>query len=92
MNHIFNVISKKSLSNSESQLVSPILSLDFPGGSVVNNSSANAGGSGLIPGSGRSLGEGNGNPLRVEPGKSHGQRSLEGCSPWGHNRVRHNSN
>ena len=24
------------------------------------------------------------------PGKSHGQRSLEGHSPWGHNRVRHN--
>ena len=22
------------------------------------------------------------------PGKSHGQRSLKGCSPWGH-RVRH---
>ena len=24
------------------------------------------------------------------PGKSHGQRSLAGCSPWGHKRVRHN--
>ena len=23
------------------------------------------------------------------PGKSHGQRSLEGHSPWGHKRVRH---
>ena len=23
------------------------------------------------------------------PGKSHGQRSLAGCSPWGHKRVRH---
>ena len=23
------------------------------------------------------------------PGKSHGQRSLEGCSPLGHRRVRH---
>ena len=23
------------------------------------------------------------------PGKSHGQRSLEGCSPWSHKRVRH---
>ena len=22
------------------------------------------------------------------PGESHGQRSLEGCSPWGHKRVR----
>ena len=26
-------------------------------------------------------GEGNGNPLL--PGKSHGQRRLVGCSPWG---------
>ena len=23
------------------------------------------------------------------PGKSHGQRSLEGCSPWGHKRIGH---
>ena len=23
------------------------------------------------------------------PGKSHGQRSLVGCSPWGRQRVRH---
>ena len=32
--------------------------------------------------------EGNGNPLQPTPvslrGKSHGQRSLVGCSPWGH--------
>ena len=29
-------------------------------------------------------GEGNGNPLQYSvPGKSHGQRSLVGCSPWG---------
>ena len=39
----------------------------FPGGSVVKNLSANAGDvrdMGLIPGLGRSLGEGNGNPLQ----------------------------
>ena len=24
------------------------------------------------------------------PEKSHGQRSLAGCSPWGHKRIRHN--
>ena len=34
----------------------------FPGGSVVKNPPANAGDNGLIPGSGRSLGEGNGKP------------------------------
>ena len=36
----------------------------FPGGSEVKNPSANAGDLGLIPGSGRSLGEGNGNLLQ----------------------------
>ena len=35
----------------------------FPGGSVVMNHPANAREEGLIPGSGRSPGEGNGNPL-----------------------------
>ena len=31
-----------------------------------------------------SPGEGNGNPLQYSwPGKSHGRRSLVGCSPWG---------
>ena len=36
----------------------------FPGGSVVKNLSANTGQVGLIPGLGRSPGEGNGNPLQ----------------------------
>ena len=36
----------------------------FPGGSVVKNLLANAGDSGLISRSGRSPGEGNGNPLQ----------------------------
>ena len=36
----------------------------FPGGSAVKNPPANAGDEGSIPGSGRSLGEGNGNPLQ----------------------------
>ena len=38
--------------------------LGFPGGSVVKNLPANAGDAGSIPGSGRSPGEGNGNPLQ----------------------------
>ena len=38
--------------------------MDFPGASLVNNQSAKAGDPGSIPGSGRSLGEGNGNPLQ----------------------------
>ena len=36
----------------------------FPGGSVIKNTPANTGDVGLIPGSGRSPGEGNGNPLQ----------------------------
>ena len=36
----------------------------FPGGSEVKASASNAGDSGLIPGLGRSPGEGNGNPLQ----------------------------
>ena len=38
--------------------------LGFSGGSVVKNPLANAGDGGLIPGSGRSPGRGNGNPLQ----------------------------
>ena len=37
---------------------------DFPGGSDGKASVYNAGDLGLIPGSGRSAGEGNGNPLK----------------------------
>ena len=36
----------------------------FPGGSDSKASAGNAGDPGLIPGSGRSPGEGNGNPLK----------------------------
>ena len=55
----------------------------FPGGSVVKNPPASEGDSGLIPGLGRSPGEGNGNPLQFSfsSGKYHGQRSLVGYSP-----------
>ena len=38
--------------------------MGFPGGSVVKNPPANAGDTGLTPGSGRSLGGGNGKPLQ----------------------------
>ena len=52
----------------------------FPGGSVAKNPPANA--MGLIPGSGRSPGEGNGNTPVFLSGKFHGQRSMAGYSPW----------
>ena len=38
--------------------------MGFPAGSVVKNLPANAGDVGSVPGSGRSPGEGNGNPLQ----------------------------
>ena len=41
-----------------------IFSLGFPAGSVGKESAGNAGDLGWIPGSGRSPGEGNGNPLQ----------------------------
>ena len=37
--------------------------MGFPGGSVVKNPPASAGAMGWIPGSGKSPGKGNGNPL-----------------------------
>ena len=58
--------------------------MGFPGGSVIKNPPANARDSGSILGSGISPGEGNGNPLVFLPGKSLGQRTLVGNSPWGH--------
>ena len=49
--------------------------MGFPGGSVGKNPPANEGDVDLIPGLGRSPGEGNDNSLQVFlPGKSHGQR------------------
>ena len=48
------------------------------------NSPTNAGDVGSSPGSGRSPGEGNGNPSSIVAWETlHGQRSLVGCSPWG---------
>ena len=41
-----------------------LLYLGFPGGSDGKDSTCNGGGPGLIPGSGRSAGEGNGYPLQ----------------------------
>ena len=61
----------------------------FPGGSVVKNLPANAGDEGLISGSGRFPWKRKWHPAPVFlPGKSHGQWSLAGYSPWGHKKVR----
>ena len=48
-------------------------------------SACSAGDAGLIPGSGRSPGEGNDNPIQYSCLENPlGQRSLAGYSPWGH--------
>ena len=45
----------------------------------------NAGDTGSIPGLGKSPGGGHGNPFQCSCLENpHGQRSLQGCSPWGH--------
>ena len=56
----------------------------FPGGSDGKASARNVGEPGLIPGLGRSPGEGNGNPLQYSCLEFHGWRSLVGYSPWAH--------
>ena len=58
-----------------------ILQQSCPGGSVVKNLPANAEDTGLIPGSGRSSREGNGNPLQYSCWEILRTRSLVGYSP-----------
>ena len=50
---------------------------------LVKNPPANAGDMGSIPGSGRSPGKGNGNPLLYSCLRISWQRSLVGYNPWG---------
>ena len=63
---------------------SELINLGFPGVSVVKTPPGNAGNTGLIPGSGRSSGEGNGNP----PQYSCLENPREG-EPMGVTKVRH---
>ena len=57
----------------------------FPGGSAVKNPPADVGEAGLIPGSERSPGEGNGNPLQYSYQGNHIDRGAWQAtySPWG---------
>ena len=68
--------------------ISVFMPADFLSGSAAEESAFNAGDTGdvgSIHGLRRSPGEGNGNPLQYSClGKSHGQSSLAGYSPWGH--------
>ena len=75
-----NGITKQNIKNKKEK--------NFPGSSDSKASAYNAGDPGSIPGSGRSLGEGKGQPTPILlPGKSQGLRSLVGYSPWGHKEL-----
>ena len=50
-------------------------------------SACNAGDQGSISGSGRSPGERNGNRLQYSCVENFMERSLVGCSPWGHKQL-----
>ena len=57
--------------------------LGFAGGSGFKDFICSVGDLGSIPGSGRSPGEGNGNPLQYSCLENTVDRGLVGCSPWG---------
>ena len=67
--------------------------MGFPGGSEGKASACNAGDPGLIPGLGRSPGEGNGNPLWYSclenpmDGEARRLQSKVGYSLWGHKEL-----
>ena len=61
----------------------------FPGGSAGKESSCNAGDLGLIPGLGRSPGEGNGNPLQYSCLENLMDRGAWWATVHGVARVRH---
>ena len=68
---------------------------DFPGSTEVKNTSASAGDAGLIPGLGRSPGEGNGNPLQysfLENPMDRGAWQSMGLQRVRHNSVRNSKN
>ena len=59
---------------------------------MIKNPSANAGNTSSIPGPGKIPLKRKWQPAPIFlPGKSHGQRSLVGYSPWGSERIGHNS-
>ena len=79
---------KHDLSSKKLNKYTIMQNMGLPGGTVVKNPPANAGVSGepsSIPGLGRIPWRRKWQPTPVYlPGKSHGRRSLVGCSLWGH--------
>ena len=71
-------------------LGSPVKCIPSPGSSVHKESACNAGDLGLIPGLGRSPGEGNGNPLQNSCLGNLMDRGAWRAEVHGVTRVRHN--
>ena len=67
-----------------------ILTVGFPGGSMVKNLPANAGDAGSIPGSGRSPGGGNANPFQYSCLENSMDREAGGLQSMGSERIGHN--
>ena len=63
--------------------------MGFPGGSVGKETACSAGDPGLIPGSGRSPGEGNGNPLQYSCLENPMDREVWQATVHGVTRVGH---
>ena len=60
-----------------------VINLGFPGGSVVKNPLANAADMGLIPASGRSPGEENGNPFQYSAWENPRREEPDGLQSTG---------
>ena len=76
---LIHILLKPSLEDFEDYFASM---WGFPGGSAGNESTCNVGDLGLIPGLGRSPGEGIGYPRQYS-----GLENSMDCSPWGHKEL-----
>ena len=60
---------------------------DFPGGSAIKESACNEGELSSMPGLGRSLGRGNGNPFQYSCLRTPRTEKPGGHGPWGHEEL-----
>ena len=76
------------LINIKSQISSILGASQWLGSKESTCNAGETGDASSIPGSGRSPGGGNDDPLQHSlPGKSHGERNLVGYCPWGHKEL-----
>ena len=70
--------------------MTPWTAANFPGGSDGEESTCNAGDPAAVPGSGKSPGEGNGNPLPYSCLENSTDREARPATVYGSQRVGHN--